>query len=103
MNSRIELQNKLEAALGSRNVYFQPPESLKMNYPAIVYELTDIITDKADNKNYINAHRYTITLMHNNPDNVLKDDLLGAFEYISFDNFYTKDGLNHYVYDLYYD
>lgn len=103
MNSRIDLQNKLEAVLGSRNVYFQPPESLKITYPAIVYELADIMTDKANNRNYIKTHRYTLTLIHKNPDNDLKDDLLDAFEYISFDRFFSKDGLNHYVYDLYYD
>ena len=103
MSSRIELQTKLEAVLGSRNVYFQPPESIKIKYPAIVYELADIMTDKANNKNYIRNHRYTVTLIHTNPDNELKDDLIDAFNLISFDRFYTKDGLNHYVYDLYYD
>ena len=101
--SRIELQTKLETVLGSRNVYFQPPESIKLKYPAIVYELADIMTDKANNKTYIRNNRYTLTLIHNNPDNVLKDDLLDAFEYISFDRFFTKDNLNHYVYDLYFN
>ena len=42
MPSRLELQTLLEEILGSRNVYFQPPESVKMNYPAIVYSLDDI-------------------------------------------------------------
>ena len=101
--SRIDLQNKLETVLGSRNVYFQPPESLQMKYPAFVYELADIMTDKANNKNYIRNNRYTLTLIHKNPDNELKDTILDEFEYISFDRFYAKDGLNHYVYDLYYN
>ena len=101
--SRIDLQNKLETVLGSRNVYFQPPESLQMKYPAFVYELADIMTDKANNKNYIRNNRYTLTLIHKNPDNELKDMILDEFGYISFDRFYAKDGLNHYVYDLYYN
>jgi len=33
MGTRLELQNLLENILGSRNVYFQPPENLKLNYP----------------------------------------------------------------------
>ena len=103
MNSRIDLQNKLEAVLGSRNVYFQPPESLKINYPAFVYELADIMTDSADNRNYIRNHRYTLTLIHKNPDNELKDTILDEFTHISFDREYPADGLHHYVYDLYYD
>ena len=101
--SRIDLQTELETVLGTRNVYFQPPESLQMKYPAIVYELADIIIDKANNKNYIRNNRYTLTLIHKNPDNELKDTILDEFEFISFDRFFSKDGLNHYVYDLYYN
>ena len=37
MANRLDLQALLEDLLGSRNVYYQPPESVKMNYPAIVY------------------------------------------------------------------
>jgi len=103
MDSRNELQTNLEAVLGSRNVYFQPPESLKMKYPAIVYELADIMTDRANNKNYIRNHRYTLTLIHKDPDNELKDTILDEFRHISFDRVYASDGLYHYVYDLYYD
>lgn len=32
MNRRYELQAVLEGILGSGNVYFQPPENLKMRY-----------------------------------------------------------------------
>lgn len=42
MGTRLELQNKLEELLGSRHVYFQPPESVKMEYPAIKYSMTGI-------------------------------------------------------------
>ena len=34
MASRLELQSKFEELLGSRNVYYQPPESIKMSYTA---------------------------------------------------------------------
>lgn len=37
MASRLDLQTFLEELLESKNVYFQPPESVKMKYPAIVY------------------------------------------------------------------
>ena len=35
--TREELHELLVSVLGSRNVYFQPPESIRMQYPAIVY------------------------------------------------------------------
>ena len=43
MANRLDLQALLEDLLGSRNVYYQPPESDKMNYPAIVYALEDYV------------------------------------------------------------
>ena len=42
MRNRLDLQKIFEDILGSKNVYFQPPESLKMKYPAIRYSLDDI-------------------------------------------------------------
>ena len=44
MNRRYELQAVLEGILGSGNVYFQPPENLKMRYDCIVYERSEIET-----------------------------------------------------------
>ena len=34
---RLELQDLLETVLGSQYVYFQPPATLRMRYPCIVY------------------------------------------------------------------
>ena len=59
MGSRLELQSKLEELLGSRNVYYQPPESLKMKYPAIRYSKEDIDSPKT----YDNLYFYVILAM----------------------------------------
>ena len=42
MASRRELHEILVGILGSKNVYYEPPSSLLMKYPAIVYSLDDI-------------------------------------------------------------
>ena len=42
MSRRTELQTLLEEILGSKNVYFQPPDTVSMKYPAIVYSLNRI-------------------------------------------------------------
>lgn len=60
MGTRLELQNKLEELLGSRHVYFQPPESVKMEYPAIKYSMTSIKKDKADNTAYLLTKKYSV-------------------------------------------
>ena len=100
MGSRLKLHEKLKTILGNENVYFQPPPSLNMKYPAIRYSLADIRTDAADNINYYKkVKRYTVILIHKNPDNERVDTLIE--NNFSFDRFYTSDGLNHYVFTYY--
>ena len=59
MAERLELHETLCAIInitepdGDRHTYFQPPASVKMKYPAIVYELDDIDTKHANNSIYI--------------------------------------------------
>lgn len=101
MSKRTELQSLLESILGSRNVYFQPPESVKMNYPAIVYELDAIKTSSADSRVYLSNRRYLLTLIDKNPDTELIDELL-KLQFCSFDRHFKSENLNHYVFSLYF-
>ena len=68
MGSRLNLQRKLEDLLGTRNVYFQPPPNLKMNFPCIVYERARLNTDFADNNPYKIDKVYYVTYIDTNPD-----------------------------------
>lgn len=98
--TRIELQEALEEFLGSRNVYYQPPESIKLKYPCIIYELGNIDKVPADNIAYLKHKRYTLTLIHQDADSDLPDKLLDHFQYISFDRPYKADNLYHEVFTL---
>ena len=102
MGSRIDLQSKLEDILGSRNVYFQPPENLKIKYPAIIYSLNNINLRFADNMPYMKGKKYTVILIHTDPDNGVIDNMLAAFSYISFERNYISENLYHYVFELYF-
>lgn len=102
MASRIELQVKLESVLGTRNVYFQPPESVKMNYPAIRYELSGEAAEYADDMVYHKKKRYMVTVIDRNPDTLIPDKLQENFKYCSFDRPFKSDNLYHFVYALYY-
>lgn len=101
MGTRIELQEMLEDLLGSPNVYFQPPESVRMEYPAIVYSRYDIDTRHAGNKPYAQLPAYQLIVVDKNPDSdiVLK---VSGLPMCSFDRHYTSDNLNHDVFTLYY-
>lgn len=101
MNSRIDLHEELRAILGSDFVYFQPPESVKMIYPCIVYALDLMDMKYADDRPYLNAKRYCVTVIDKDPDSVLPDRML-ILPYCSFSRAYTVDNLNHWVFYLYF-
>lgn len=101
MRRRLQLQQLLVNILGSNNVYFQPPESFRMNYPCIVYERSSEDTKFADNKLYLHKKRYTITVIDKNPDSIIPDRI-AELPLCKFNRHYKVDNLNHDVYNLYY-
>lgn len=101
MGTRMDLQVLLETLLGSTNVYYQPPETLKINYPAIIYSKSRIDTKKADDSTYLKNTRYNIIVVDKKPDNPVIDKLLGL-QYCSYDRHYNSDKLNHDSLTLYY-
>ena len=101
MKSRLELQSKLEEMLGSRHVYYQPPENLKIEYPAIIYSVNDYISINADNIKYHNRIQYQLIVVDKKPDNEVIKKLLDL-PLSSFDRHYSYNNLNHDVITLYY-
>ena len=99
MSRRLDLHAELINVLNNNNVYFQPPESITMRYPAIRYELNSIDVDHANDKQYRKHRVYTITLIDPNPDNTFVDEIL-KIPMCRFDNSYRADNLNHYVFTL---
>ena len=101
MATRVDLQNVLEELLGSRNVYYQPPESLKMNYPAIVYARKTIDNSYANNSVYKQNYAYEITVIDKNPDSEIVNKV-SKLPTCRFDRHFKSDNLNHDVLTLYY-
>lgn len=102
MANRIELQAILEEILGSRNVYFQPPETVKMKYDAIRYELTSKDIKRANNRLYLFTNCYDGVVITKDPDTTIPDAILSHFEMCSFGRPYIADNLNHYPFTLYF-
>ena len=101
MDRRPSLQALLVSILGSNNVYFQPPPTIKMNYPCIVYNRSTGDSQYDDNKAYMFKLRYTVTYIDRKPENKVVEKL-ALLPLCRYDRFYTADGLNHDVFDLYY-
>lgn len=101
MASKPDLQTLFETFLGSRNVYFQPPNNISMNYDAIRYTLDDISTRYADDKKYKNMKRYNVIVISRRPEPAVVDKIL-ELPYSKLGKPYIADNLNHYPITLYY-
>lgn len=101
MDKRLELHEMLCDVLGSRNVYYQPPSTVKMKYPAIVYSREDIENTSADNVTYKQDHNYRITVIDSDPDSEIVHKV-SRIPRILFDRHFASENLNHDVFTLYY-
>lgn len=101
MATRQELQTKLEEILGVRHVYFQPPESTKMEYPAIRYATKDIRSTYANDAVYSFSNSYELIVISRLPNDDLIKKLL-QLPYCTYERGYKSDNLYHDVLNLYY-
>ena len=101
MANRLDLQSLLEELLGSRNVYYTPPESIKMQYPAIRYSKKKIESVHADDSKYLMRDCYELIVISRTPDHPVIKRLL-ALPYCGYDRPYVADNLYHDVFTIYY-
>ena len=101
MVSRLELQTVLENVMGSEEVYFQPPASIRMTYPAIRYAIKNVDSIHANDSSYGLFTAYELTLIDFNPDTEFLRKIL-SLPRCKFDRFYTADNLNHWTFTIYY-
>lgn len=101
MASRLNLQEEFEAILGTRNVYFDPPTSIKISYPCIIYKLSKHNSTYANGKKYVKKTSYDVILVDKNPDSTYCQ-AIEDMEYCTHDRTYRTDGLSHYAYTLFY-
>ena len=102
MAERLTLHEELCTILGSRNVYFQTPESVKMQYDAIRYGLAGKDVKRASDSIYKMTNQYEGVIITRDPDTNIPDKLIANFEMCSLGRPYTADNLNHYPFTLYY-
>lgn len=98
---RLLLHEVLCDLLGSRNVYFQPPASIKMKYPAIVYGIAVIDNIHANNGVYLSNTGYSVTVIDSDPDSPIVGKV-ASLPTSKFNRHYEKDNLNHDVYTIFF-
>lgn len=101
-HDRLDLHKELVTLFSPNKVYHQPPESVRIVYPCIIYYRDYIKSEKADDCNYVNSNRYQLMVIDRNPDNPVIHKILNHFPMCSYDRHYVADGLHHDVLTLYY-
>lgn len=102
MTRREDLHAELEAILGSKNVYFQPPDNYHMKYPCIVYRLENERTAYANDKHYVKHKRYEVTYITNDPTSEVCFRIHDDLEYCYWDRRFVTDNMYHNVYTVFY-
>lgn len=100
MADRKDFHKKLEQAFGCK-CYFQPPETLKLTYPCVVYAFERFDTRRANNLNYIINERYKISFLHKDADNGTVKQVMRKFEKIAHVQHYITNGVYNDVYFIY--
>ena len=100
MADRLELHSIFQELLGSSNVYYQPPESIKMQYDAIRYSKKAIDSKYANDRKYSMIDCYEVIVISRLPDNPVIKKLL-SLPYCSYDRHYIADNLHHDVLTIY--
>ena len=91
----------IEELLGCKHVYYQPPESVKMEYPAIRYSKKSIDVDYADDTAYLKNKSYELIVISRKPDEPVIEKLLDL-PYCSINTSYKADNLYHDSLTLYF-
>ena len=104
---RSELQSLFESMMSEyqdgteQHVWFQPPSSVYLTYPCIIYNLSGKDSIYADDLKYLTSNKYTVTVIGYDPDMELLAEL-EELPYCSFDRQFSIDGLYHTTYTLYF-
>ena len=101
MAQRLELQAKLLEIMEGGKVYFQPPPTVKMSYPCIVYKRSRTNTIFADDLPYGHISQYEVTVIDSNPDSDIPARL-AMLPMCIHERSFTADQLNHEVFNLFF-
>lgn len=101
MDRRLILQNQLEMIPGVKKVYFQPPASVRMEYPCIRFSKGRPKTLRADDKVYQFVQGYELIVIETNPDSKIAQYIIENFQMAEINTAYVSNNLYHTSITLY--
>lgn len=104
-DKRLKLSKELHA-LGTDNVYYQPPSSVKIKYPCIIYEERPNDERYADDSVYLAHDNWDVTIVRNYVDREktaeIVENFKSHFKYRRHNQHFISDNLIHDVFQLTY-
>lgn len=99
-----DLRDHLYLIHNTENVYYDPPESIRMDFPCFRFELNNIDVKHADNKAYAKKPRWAVTYITRDLEEIeeVAEEMLEHFQYCNFDTSFRADNLQHAVFNLYF-
>lgn len=95
------IQQRIKSC-GVSNVYFEPPQDIRMKYPCVVFRRGVISSRSADNRVYKRDDAYDLVHICRDPDSKTVHAILDEFQMIRHVRHFTADGLHHDQFKLYY-
>lgn len=106
MDRRLKLDTELreiqEAVLSYQHTYFEPPESIRMKYDAIVYKRNTMNVRRANNRSYTARDCYDVTVISRDPETKVPIAIQNHFEHCAPGRFFVRDNLYHFPFTIYY-
>ena len=102
MNRRLDLHEKLKNIIGNDNVYFQPPASVQLSYPCVIYSIGSGDAKHADGMVYSYINNYDLLFIFKKPNIEIIEQVLGVLPMCRMTRAYVADNLNHYAFSVYY-
>ena len=108
MDRRLNLHHTFEqiyeTVMGSSSkghVYYQPGSDTMLKYPCILYKLSDMPPDFADNSPYRIGHKYEVTVIDRDPLCPIREEIAMLPTCRMSRSPYVSDNLHHYVFTIY--
>lgn len=102
MDRRLQLNQLLSEVSGVVDVYFQPPENVRMAYPCIRYYRGRPKVDRADDVAYHFTQCYELIVIDFDPDSEIPRYIVEHFPTATINATYVSNNLYHTPITLYY-
>lgn len=106
MDRRLQLDAELrevqEEILGYHHTYFEPTESVRMKYDAIVYEKSAMNVQRASNRSYTIRDGYQVTVISRDPETKMPWAIQNHFERCAPGRPFVRDNLYHFPFTIFY-